>query len=67
MLKTFLDETGLRIVQEVYRACELLGADPGLLAVIGSWGDTMDTEVLEDLRRWNEMGEPFVPDVSRKK
>lgn len=60
--KTCLDDTGLLIVREVYRACEMLGADPGLLAAIGSWGDTLDdVEDLKMLKSWNEMGEPFVP------
>ena len=61
-LKTCLDDTGLLIVRELYSACEMLGADPGLLAVIGSWGDTLDdAEVLKMIKSWNEMGEPFVP------
>ena len=59
-LKTCLDDTGLLIVREIYQAC--VGADPGLLASIGSWGDTLDdAEVLKMLKSWNEMGEPFAP------
>ena len=62
-LKTCLDDTGLLIVRELYQACEMLGADPGLLSAIGSWGDTLDdAEILKTLKSWNEMGEPFVPD-----
>lgn len=39
--------------------------DPGLLSMIGSWGDTLDdAAVLEGLKAWNEMSEPFVPDKS---
>jgi hypothetical protein len=62
MPKTCLDETGLKIKQELYRAAEHLNADPGLLASIGSWGDTLDdAEILDMLKSWNEMGEPFTP------
>ena len=44
-----------RIVAEVYRAIELLGGQSDLLALIGSWGDTMpDGEVLAELRAWND-------------
>lgn len=58
------DPTNLAIIREVYKAAERLGADPGLLACIGSWGDTVDdTEVLSMIRAWNAMGEPFIPDV----
>ena len=64
-ISTCLDETGLLIVREIYRACEMLGADPGLLSAIGSWGDTLDdTDILEMLKSWNEMGEPFSPERS---
>ena len=63
MPKTCLNETGLAIASEIYGAFELLGADPGLLGTIGSWGDTLDdADVLKQLRSWNETGEPFVPD-----
>lgn len=64
-MKTCLDETGQEIVRELYHAISNLTDDPGLLAVISSWGDTLDdTEVLEELKAWNEMGEPFAPDKS---
>jgi hypothetical protein len=64
-LKTCLDDTGNAIVRELYKAVGSLTDDPSLLSCIGSWGDTMDdAEVLQMLKRWNEMGEPFVPDVS---
>ena len=60
--KTCLDATGLKIVRELYLAVEFLKGDPGLLACIGSWGDTLDdAEVLDMLKSWNEMGEPFTP------
>ena len=35
-LKTSLDDTGLLIVRELYQACEMLGADPGLLSAIAA-------------------------------
>ena len=42
------------IRSEIYVAFETLGADRGLLAAIGSWGDTLaDAEVLALLKEWN--------------
>jgi hypothetical protein len=33
---------------------ELLGADPELLATLGSWQDTLDeAEILKKLKEWN--------------
>ena len=66
-LKTCLDETGLKITSELYRAVEELKGSPCLLAMIGSWGDTLnDDDVLAGLKRQNEMGECFIPDVAVK-
>jgi hypothetical protein len=66
-MQTCLDDTGNAIVRELYKAVSSLTDDAGLLSCIGSWGDTMDdAEVLEMLKRWNEMGEPFVPDASAR-
>lgn len=66
-LKTCLDETGLAIAQEIYKAADFLRADPCLLGLIGSWGDTLnDDDVLAGLRRYNEMGECFIPEVVAK-
>ena len=43
-----------QISSEIYRAFELLGADRELLAVVGSWGDTLeDEDVLTFLKEWN--------------
>ena len=65
-IQTCLDTTGLEIVEEIYKAVGSTTSDPGLLACIGSWGDThSDTDVLEMLKRWNEMGEPFAPDAPK--
>jgi hypothetical protein len=63
---TCLDETGLQITVELYKAVnDLKGASPCLLAMIGSWGDTLnDSDVLDGLKRHNEMGECFIPDVT---
>ena len=45
------------IIQEICRALGRLGADVGLLAVVGSIGDTMsDEDVLQDLKLWNKGG-----------
>jgi hypothetical protein len=43
------------IVEEIYRAMVLLGADNGLLGTIGSWGNALpDEDVLANLRGWNQ-------------
>jgi hypothetical protein len=40
---------------EIYRALQSLGADSGLLAIVGSWGDTLeDSAILKLLKQWNE-------------
>ena len=39
---------------DLYKNLEVLGADRELLAVVGSWGDTLDDdEVLVLLKEWN--------------
>jgi hypothetical protein len=46
------------IKDEIYTPLEKLGADPKLLAAVGSWGDTADdAEVLDMLKSWNETGD----------
>jgi hypothetical protein len=46
-----------QIAREIYIALERLGADEELLAIIGSWRDTLpDAEVLALLREWNATG-----------
>ena len=35
---------GLKIVRELYKSEGLLGADPGLVSITGSWGATLDDE-----------------------
>jgi hypothetical protein len=42
------------IVEEICKAMDGLGADYGLLATVGSWGDTLpEAEVLSQLKEWN--------------
>lgn len=67
-LKTCLDDHALLIVRELYKAVNDLGnTSPCLLAMIGSWGDTLDdADILDGLRRYNEMGECFIPNVAVK-
>jgi len=46
------------IAIELYKACENLGAGPELLAVIGSYGDTLDDEdILFCLKDYNASGD----------
>jgi len=48
------------IASEFYKAIETLGAKPDLLSIVGSYGDTQDTDewVLEALRKWNAANRP---------
>lgn len=63
--KTCLDDTGLKITGELYKAVSGHTGDACLLAMIGSWGDTLDdTDILAGLHRYNEMGECFIPNAS---
>lgn len=44
-----------QIIQEVYCALVLLGAESDLLGTVGSWGDGLSEEsVLDSLRAWNQ-------------
>ena len=46
-----------QIARDIYTALERLGADEELLAIIGSWRDTLpDAEVLALLRGYNATG-----------
>jgi hypothetical protein len=46
-----------QIAREFYTVLERLGADPELLAVIGSWRDTLDdAEILALLKEYNRTG-----------
>lgn len=50
-----MNETQHKIVGEIYKAFELLGAESDLLGTVGSWGDCLpDEDVLANLRTWNE-------------
>jgi hypothetical protein len=65
--KTCLDKTGLEITSQLYKAVAEFCDNPCLLAMIGSWGDTLDDQdVLDGLKHFNEMGECFVPDIGVK-
>jgi hypothetical protein len=45
------------IAREFYTLLKRLGADPGLLAVVGSWRDTLDDAgILALLREYNRTG-----------
>lgn len=46
-----------KILQEIYKACEALDADPDLLALINSWGDTLpEDHILDMLEDYNTTG-----------
>ena len=48
-----------KIIAEVYKAFEKFGATSEMLAIVGSWGDTLtDTEVFEMLAHWNSVTQP---------
>lgn len=50
-----------QIAHELYRALEALGAEGELLAVVGSYGNTLDDDdVLALLRRWNARVLPLI-------
>lgn len=43
------------IVNEIYCALVLLGAESDLLGAVGSWGDSLpDEHVLSNIRAWND-------------
>jgi hypothetical protein len=49
-----------KIGGELYRVMERLGADPELLSIVGSYGDTLtDETILRYLKEWNT-GRPVV-------
>lgn len=55
-----LSDLQYQIVAEISEAIEKLGGDPELLAVIGSWGDTLtEDEVLQGLKEYNRRGTVF--------
>lgn len=55
MPQTCLDGTGQKIVYELTQAVKRI--DPGnmgLLAILGSWGDTLDdADILRMVREWD--------------
>jgi hypothetical protein len=43
---------------------DALGADPELLATVGSWGDRLEDEkVLENLKAWNAGKGKLISDI----
>ena len=60
------DSTRRAIVNELYFALSKLGAADELLAIVGSWGDTMDdARTLDYLRAFNRNGTMFSEVVCR--
>jgi hypothetical protein len=54
------DPTKRAIVNELYFALSKLGASDELLAIVGSWGDTMDdARTLDNLRAFSRNGTMF--------
>ena len=46
----------LEIRKEIYRAIQKLGGKSDILAIIGSWGDSLtDEELLHELKMWNKL------------
>lgn len=51
-----LNPTQYKIIHELTRAVEQLGGGVGLLAALGSWGDTLpEAEILEMLQDYNAL------------
>lgn len=52
-----MTETQLRIIGQMYKAFENLGADMDILSLVGSFGDTLpDDEILEMFEQYNKTG-----------
>jgi hypothetical protein len=59
-----LDTVNREIIRELQRAMDALGADPELLATVGSWGDRLEDEkVLENLKAWNAGKGKLISDI----
>jgi len=60
-----LDVVNREIIIELHRAINALGADPELLATVGSWGDKLEDEkVLEKLKAWNATKGKLISTIS---
>ncbi|WP_394887512.1 hypothetical protein ACG873_21730 [Mesorhizobium sp. AaZ16] len=60
------DSTKRAIVNEIYFALSKLGAPDELLAIVGSWGDTVDDAgTLDNLRAFNRNGTMFSKEICR--
>lgn len=61
-----LDPMLVAIVNEIATAMSDLGATSGLMAIIGSWGDTLpDEDILEMFKDWNAMSPRAVLERAR--
>lgn len=56
----------VKIGDEIYRAAEALGASPDLLAIVGSYGDTLDDQdILSALQHYNQTDKAMVEPKDR--
>lgn len=56
------------IIKELCKAVKVLGATSDLLAITGSYGDTLDDkEVLRMLKKWNDFDRSFFEDWTWQK
>jgi len=52
---TGMRETDRNVARELYGSLLLLGADNGLLGIVGSWPDSvLSQDVADGIRHWNE-------------
>jgi hypothetical protein len=50
-----LADTQYEIIRKLATAMSALGASGGLLAIVGSWGDTLpEIEILAMIKDWNQ-------------
>jgi len=55
-----MTETQLKIISQMYKAFENLGAGCEILSLVGSFGDTQtDGDILEMFQQYNETGSCF--------
>lgn len=55
------DQASRAIIQQIYIALDNLQAPPALLAIIGSWGDTLDDDdILAELEGYNANGKSLL-------
>jgi len=55
-----MTETQLKVIGQIYKAFENLGADIDILSLVGSFGTTQeDDDILEMFEQYNETGSYF--------